>query len=296
MAPHAETQPPPSTATTTPIKDTYRGPRHGIEYNRLRTQHDLVKYQEGGKLIQSPLALTNPSLRILDSATGDGQWLIEVADVAPATAELVGTDLAPQFFTKEADRPANVTLTTHSIFERWPEAFRGSFDLVHQRFVLAVASDAGAQDALEKLYECVKPGGWIEVHEGDMETVEDDPVKNAAMIRFRDMMVKAWTGLGHQPSPGPRLAEWLGAVGATDVQEKVQVIKAGARNEDPVQGERALLTLLGLLDSIQMFLGGKPGFFFSPEDFKKLRVDLEDELRTVGNSWHFHIAWAKKPE
>jgi gliotoxin biosynthesis N-methyltransferase len=43
-------------------------------------------------------------------------------------------------------------------------------------------------------------------------------------------------------------------------------------------------------------LADKPGFFFSNEDFKILRKDLEHELRTVGNSWHFHIASGRKSE
>ena len=255
MSPHVE-----DTTTNLPNqpKDTYRGPRHGIEYNRLRTQHDLVKHQESGKLIQSPVSLSQPGLRILDSATGDGTWLIEVADGVPDDAELIGTDIAPQFF--RADLPRHVKLTTQSILEPWPAEYQGKFDLVHQRFVLAVCSDAGSLDALKLLWATVKPGGWIEVHEGDMETIDESP-GHEAMTRFRDMMVRAWTGLGHQPSPGPRLTKWLKEVGAQNIGEKVQIITAGALAEDSAQGERAVLTLLGLLDSIWGFCGSKLRLF-----------------------------------
>ncbi|KAF2501663.1 S-adenosyl-L-methionine-dependent methyltransferase [Lophium mytilinum] len=296
MAPHAEDAVL-SPTTSLPVKDTYRGPRHGLEYHRLRTQHDLVLHQENGKLIQSPLDLSRstPPLRILDSATGDGQWIVEVAEKVPATAELVGADIAPQHFLPAASLPKNLSLITQSIFSSWPAEFKGSFDLSHQRFVLAVASDAGAQEAVGHLYETVKPGGWIELHEGDMETILEGP-EYPAMMKFRDVMVKAWKGLGHQPSPGPTLEAKLKAVGAVDIASKVQNLKAGPMAEDKVQGERAVLTLLGLLDSIRMFVGSQPGFWFSGAQFDELRADLENELRTVGNSWNFHIAWGRKAE
>jgi hypothetical protein len=93
-----------------------------------------------------------------------------------------------------------------------------------------------------------------------METIDESP-GHEAMTRFRDMMVRAWTSLGHQPSPGPRLAKWLKEVGAQNIGEKVQVITAVALAEDSAQGERAVLTLLGLLDSIWGFCGSKLRLF-----------------------------------
>jgi hypothetical protein len=93
-----------------------------------------------------------------------------------------------------------------------------------------------------------------------METMDESP-GHEAMTRFRDMMVRAWTGLGHQPSPGPRLTKWLKEVGAQNIGEKVQVITAGTLAEDSAQGERAVLTLLGLLDSIWGFCGSKLRLF-----------------------------------
>lgn len=296
------------------IEDTYRGPRHEGEYDRLRIQHELAKSAMQGKLLYSPIDLSQPNLRILDSATGEGTWLIDLAQSVPASASLFGTDISPQHFMPQKQRPSNVHLSAHSIFDPWPIEFQDSFDMVHQRFVLTVGSNEAAQEAVKLLFSCVKPGGFIELHEGDMLSIQEGP-DHVAFMKFRDIMVKAWNAIGHQPSPGSFLVPWLNNAGAIDIQQDRQIIKVGAAAEDRVQGERALAVLLHLLDGMKNMLGGesncsyilfpahalnimklligKPG---QPaiSEFDDLRRDLEHELRTVGNVYCYHLAWAKK--
>lgn len=236
-------------------QDTYRGPRHQGEYDRLRTQHDLVKTAMNGKLLYCPVDLTQPNLRILDSATAEGTWLIDLAHSVPSSTALYGTDIAPQHFIPEDQRPSNVHLSPHSIFDPWPASFQDSFDIVHQRFVLTVGSNDTAQEAVKMLFSCVKPGGWIELHEGNMLSIQQGP-EHKAFMKFRDMMVNAWAAIGNQPSPGSFLVAWLQNAGAVDIQESVQTIKVGAASEDKEQGERAVAVLLHLLDGMKMMLGG----------------------------------------
>ncbi|KGO71393.1 hypothetical protein PEX1_067160 [Penicillium expansum] len=278
-------------AAITP-KDPYRGPRHQGEYDRLRTQHSLVKTAMHGKLLYSPVNFDQPDLRILDSATAEGTWLIDLAQSTSSTATLIGTDVAPQHFTPKDQRPSNVHLTTHSIFDIWPEDFQNSFDVVHQRFVLTVCSDQAAQDAVKNLLACVKPGGWIELHEGNMLSIQEGP-KHPAFMRFRDIMVKAWAAIGNQPSPGNFLLSWLKEAGAVDIQEEIQTIEVGAAAKDRDQGERAVAVLLHLLDGMKMMLGDKPGQPTKAE-FDELRMQLEEELRSVGNTYCYHLVWARK--
>ncbi|KAL4949378.1 S-adenosyl-L-methionine-dependent methyltransferase [Aspergillus filifer] len=280
-------------SVTTTVGDTYRGPRHQGEYDRLKTQHELVKTAMHGKLLYSPIDLRRGDLRVLDSATAEGTWLIDLAQSVPASATLIGTDIAPRHFTPAADRPRNVQLSAHSIFDAWPKELLESFDVVHQRFVLTVCSNETALDAVEKLFACVKPGGWIELHEGDMLSIQDGP-DHPAFTRFRDTMVNAWAAIGNQPNPGKFLVPWLKAAGAVDIQQEVQTIHIGAAAEDKEQGERAVRVMLYLLDGMKKMLADKPG---QPtiEQFDQLRSQLETELRTVGNSYCYHLAWARKP-
>ncbi|KAJ4854542.1 methyltransferase domain-containing protein [Trichoderma breve] len=274
------------------IEDTYRGPRHQGEYDRLRIQHELAKTAMQGKLLYSPVDLAQPNLRVLDSATGEGTWLIDLAQSVPASASLFGADIAPQHFMSQDQRPPNVHLSGHSIFDPWPAEYQGSFDVVHQRFVLTVGSDETAQEAVKLLFACVKPGGFIELHEGDMLSIQEGP-DHVAFMKFRDIMVNAWNSIGHQPSPGSFLVQWLKAAGAINIQQDRQTIKVGAAADDKELGEKAMAVLLHLLDGMKKMLSDKPGQPTSSE-FDDLRSELEHELRTVGNVYYYHLAWAQK--
>ncbi|CAG8027220.1 unnamed protein product [Penicillium salamii] len=280
-------------SATTP-KDPYRGPRHDGEYDRLLTQHELIKTAMHGKLLYSPVDLTTPGLRVLDSATAKGTWPIDLAGSMSPKATLIGTDVAPQHFIPEDQRPKNVQLRTHSIFDTWPTEFKKSFDVVHQRFVLTVCSDEAGQDAVRKLFACVRPGGWIELHEGNMLQIKEGP-EHVAFMRFRDIMVKAWAAIGNQPSPGIYLVPWLEAAGAVDIQQDIQTIEVGAEAKDRAQGEKAIAVLLHLLDGMKIMLSDKPGQPTRAQ-FDELRMQLESELRSVGNTYCYHLAWARKSQ
>jgi SAM-dependent methyltransferase len=246
----------------------------------------------GDKLIAAPIDASKADLRILDSATGIGEWLISASKEVSPSATLVGSDLAPQHFVR--DVPKNISFTAHNIFEEWPLDYHESFDLVHQRFVLTTCTEAAAIDAINKLFKCAKPGGWIQLHEGDSQTIQEGPDRKAFM-RFREFVSKAWGLLNYQMAPALKLKEWLTKAGAVDIVEQVQVLEAGAAAKDKAEGELAIDVLLGLLDSVHLHMGEKVGFFSSEEDFQSFRQELISELRTVGNTWHYHVAYGRKP-
>ncbi|KAJ2902513.1 hypothetical protein MKZ38_000477 [Zalerion maritima] len=280
----------------TATQDTYKAPRDEGEYARLHTQHELVKAAMGGKLLLAPVDLSGADLRVLDSGTAQALWPLDLARQLRPTAAVVGTDIAPQHFPPEEARPANLTLAVHSIFEPWPASMRGAFDAVHQRFVLAACtSQAQAAAAVAELFACVRPGGWIELHEGNMVVVRNEGSQHAAMARFRDVAVAAWASIGQLPDPGPRVGQWLRDAGAVDVVESVQVIKLGPEAESKQDGDRALAMLLHMLDGMKNMVGGRPGHP-SMHDFDKLKVDLVKEVEEVGNFWQYHLAYGRKPE
>lgn len=240
------------------VGDAYEGLRSEMEDARLRIQHEMVKTAMGGKLLFSPTDLSRPDLRVLDSATGDGYWLVDLAKSLAPTATLIGTDIAPQQFLQ--DLPHNVTLTTHSITEAWPTDYRSSFDVVHQRFVLALCPASTSADVIQKLFACVKPGGYIQLHEGDMTRIQDGPQHQAA-AQFRDFLKEVWTTLGLTGNlkPGPQLVQWLKDAGAVDVKEEVIMNKTGAFAENETQNKRAISVLLALLDGMANIANCKSG-------------------------------------
>ena len=235
-------------------RTSYNGPQHDGEYDRLQTQHEMIRICMNDKLVLAPVDLSQSNLRVLDSATADGYWLVDLSKETHPSATFVGTDLDPKRFM--TDLSSNIHLSVHSIFDTWPEDYHDSFNLVHQRFVLPVCSDEGSIDALTKLFACVKPGGWIQVHDGDMSTIKEGS-EHSAMMRFREMMQRAWTMLGHNLSPGPKLVGWLEDIGAVDIHETVLTHYCGPAAADKIQGERGIAVLLALLDGIATMAQGK---------------------------------------
>lgn len=230
-------------------EDTYAGPRSTNEYNRLRLQHYFIKHAMDGQLVYAPIKLTDPGLRILDSATGDGYWLVDLKDSVDATTHLVGADIAPQHFIPQPELPENVKLINHNIFEPWPEDFQDKFDLAHQRFVLMACNDTNSVIAIEHLLKCIKPGGWIQLHDGDMGTIEEGP-EHAAMSKFRDIARTGWSALGFNLSPGPKLVGWLKTLGVVEIHERILDIKVGKASSDAEQGERVIEMLVASLDNM----------------------------------------------
>ena len=75
------------------------------EYVRLRLQHELLARAMGGRLIRAPIP-ADP--KILDSATGDGLWMMEVSREVPG-ATFCGADLEARHFEHAKNRPSNIT-------------------------------------------------------------------------------------------------------------------------------------------------------------------------------------------
>ncbi|KAH8890626.1 hypothetical protein GQ53DRAFT_866982 [Thozetella sp. PMI_491] len=151
--------------------------RHAAEARRLEIQGRLVTEALGGKLLLCPLDLSQPTLRILDSATANGHFLYSLRQELshPDTATLVGTDISP--FVDTLGLPANITLQKQDILQPWPATWTGTFDLVHQRNALSVAGTFDrAVDAVCAMIALAKPGGWVQLVDGSMQ---DGPIESA---------------------------------------------------------------------------------------------------------------------
>jgi metalloendopeptidase OMA1, mitochondrial len=62
---------------------------------RLEYQNGIImKRVLGGKLHLAPFSKTNPPRRVLDVATGTGDWVVQMGDEYP-TAYIEGIDLSP---------------------------------------------------------------------------------------------------------------------------------------------------------------------------------------------------------
>nr|A0A1U9YI04.1 RecName: Full=N-methyltransferase verN; AltName: Full=Verticillin biosynthesis cluster protein N [Clonostachys rogersoniana]AQZ42160.1 putative methyltransferase [Gliocladium sp.] len=145
-------------------KKTYMLANNQKEIERMKNQHEWIKGSFGG-LVKAPIDFDKKNQSILDSATADGTWLMDVRSLFPPETELIGFDIAPELYPPEGTRPRNVELVTADLLQGLPAQWIGRFDLVHQRFVFPNFETEVIREVLGRLMQCVKPGGWIQLVE-----------------------------------------------------------------------------------------------------------------------------------
>lgn len=83
----------------------YAFPNDLAERERLALQHAALGLLFNNNLYFAPLSKTYPPRRILDIATGTGEWAIEMGDEFP-NSQITATDLSP---IQPEEVPPNVT-------------------------------------------------------------------------------------------------------------------------------------------------------------------------------------------
>ena len=250
--------------------------RQDDEYVRLRVQHELHMGAMGGELIKVPLPRDKP-VHILDSATGDGRWMKDAAAQYPR-ATFLGTDIIPRHFEQIKDMPPQVRFKIQSILEPWPAEDHKAFDLVHQRFGLASFKPELGKQATERLFGLVKPGGYIQMVDGDLLGFDGDK-EHPAMAEMMRFMKRAFTQGGMNPVPGRSLEEWLTGAGARDVHVKKYEFGLGVKAETEERKTQTTTNIMGMIDNFSMIASSTPCLFtpsFSPARYLVLGLTEYD--------------------
>lgn len=132
------------------------------DIHRQNVQHYLLR----SVIEKNYVALLSPDLRtILDVGCGTGRWAREMALEFPL-ASVIACDLTDPAEDEEL-RPSNYTFRQENILQElhFPDA---SFDFVHQRLMLLSVPSAAWPQIIQELARLVKPGGWLELVEGEL--------------------------------------------------------------------------------------------------------------------------------
>lgn len=71
----------------------------------------------------------------------------------------------PELYPSPENLPSNVQLVLGDLTNDLPAEWTSNFDLVHQRFIFPSFPVDAVEKILERLANCVKPGGWIQLVE-----------------------------------------------------------------------------------------------------------------------------------
>jgi hypothetical protein len=158
----------------------------------------------------------------------------------------VGTDISPAAF--PADKPKGAEFHVQSVTGAWPEAWKGTFDLVHQRLVLAGTTPETGRDAVRGLMELAKPGmGMVQLIEGVILTEGQNP-ELPALYRLHRFIERMLPGFGWNIRVGLQVRSWFDSLGFIDVGEKPLEIPVGKTNPDAKLGRMAKKNLMDVMN------------------------------------------------
>ncbi|KEY73478.1 hypothetical protein S7711_07502 [Stachybotrys chartarum IBT 7711] len=134
------------------------------ELKRLNYNHFNVFLPLTGRLVPPHILnelneSANP--RVADVATGNGIWLLSLADILSPQAELYGFDLDPLKFPSSITPVANTTFQQQDVLLPFPTELQATFDLVHVRLLFFGLKINDWDIAIRNMAKLLKPGGWI---------------------------------------------------------------------------------------------------------------------------------------
>ncbi|EJD54146.1 S-adenosyl-L-methionine-dependent methyltransferase [Auricularia subglabra TFB-10046 SS5] len=271
-----------------PVNSLYILPADTEEGRRLNEQHEVIKHSAGGKLVAVPVQLGDGD-KVMDSATGTGVWLLELASRSPAGASFYGIDISTHLFPAPSSTPTNVAFSKHSVFAL-PESFTSSFTLVNQRLVsVAFRTEEWAQ-ALREYYRVVRPGGWVQLCEIHPPGFTPQGPHTARMLGIHGAIMKM---RGMDNDCALHIGDWARAAGFINVQTMCTHAPVGVHAGDgPHNYTKSALSFFLAMKEVVV----KNSIVATEEEYEQGVKDMEAEWNdTLGAYYPYYWIWAQKP-
>ncbi|KAF2280364.1 S-adenosyl-L-methionine-dependent methyltransferase [Westerdykella ornata] len=269
-------------------RKAYMLPHNRKEIERMKIQHEWIKGSFGG-LIKAPIDYNKKKQKILDSATADGTWIFDASTLFPAETEFVGFDIAPEMFPPSNMLPPNVTLSLMDLSRDLPTEWEQQFDLVHQRFVFPGIAAKQIGEFLDRLMECVKPGGWIQLVEpaANENVSGPDPTAFHVLHKFADKCMQS-------PDPRDTILSKLKEGGFINVNVETRDIVVGkyqSNRELDVRGRKCMRAAVMNMSAIAnaKMLG------IEEADWDNLLDRFEADMEKYRTAVRHFIIWAQRP-
>ncbi|KFY24031.1 hypothetical protein V493_05478 [Pseudogymnoascus sp. VKM F-4281 (FW-2241)] len=212
--------------------------------------HQLFTLLFDGRLFLAPIG--DSPQKAIDIGTGTGIWAIDFADQFPS-AEVIGTDLSP---TQPSFVPPNLRFELDDAQLDWTFN-EHTFDYVHLRCLFGSISD------WPKLYNdafrAIKPGGWIEQVEINVQIVSDDGTvdEDHILTGWSKPFFQASEIVGKSIRLLDQTKELMLKAGFTNVVQRNYKVPIGAWSSEPKLkevGRWSLLFCLSGMESWAMYM------------------------------------------
>jgi len=268
-------------------------PNDEREQDRLDIVHHLYLLMLRDKLHMAPIG-KNPQ-RILDIGTGTGIWAIDMGESYPS-AEVIGTDISP---IQPNWVPPNVQFQIDDAEDDWTWE-KESFDFIHVRHLSGLIKDWPR--LLEQTFEFLKPGGYVEFCEYEMNLFSDDGTfhKDLWLYKFYENVNKAGDIAGRDFNVITHIEPSLKEVGYENVEHQLFKAPIGTWPADPKlkeMGSYALLNCETAFEAYGLALFTRVLGMSQEEAMEVVTgADKDARNRKVHAYSKQHIWWARKPE
>jgi ubiquinone/menaquinone biosynthesis C-methylase UbiE len=191
------------------------------ELERLRVQARVWEPEAEAMLDQIGI---RPGMRCIDVGCGAMGILGPLSRRVGPTGQVIGLDLG-RMVEVAREYVAENGLTNVEIVERDAYATslpRGSFDLVHERLVMAPVSDR-SQELLREMYALAKPGGIIATQEPDTHSQNCHPERKA-WLRLQELQRAIFVHNGADANQGQHTYAMLRRAGLEDVKVRAGLV------------------------------------------------------------------------
>ncbi|KAF2108242.1 S-adenosyl-L-methionine-dependent methyltransferase [Lophiotrema nucula] len=270
----------------------YPLPNDDAELERLNLVHHMLKKALGDKLHLAP---SQHAQRVLDLGTGTGCWAEDFAEKNPQ-ADVIGNDLSP---VQPSWVPPNLRFEVDDIESGW--AFGTPFDFIFCRTMLFAISDW--PKLVKQAYNNLKPGAWVEFQDWDTGFYSEDESCNPSShtAKFMRLLNDASRRLGKEPSPGPKLEQWVTDAGFRNVTHRKFKLPVGPWPKSQQQKEIGTFNLTQVVEGLEAYSMRlfTSALGWQPEEVEvfcaHVRAELKDQ-RSAHRLVDYHVVYAQRPE
>ncbi|KAI8944152.1 UMTA methyltransferase family protein [Xylaria longipes] len=203
-------------------KDEYIFTRDFLDNNRVNLMHHIWT-KIFGYNIHPRIPTENANLRVADVGTGTGIWLLDVRDNLKG-AQLDGFDVSFDAAPPSQTLPSRVTWRHWDVKENVPGDLAGIYDIVHVRFLAWVLLNDEISEVVAKLFSLLKPGGYIQWGEADIETLRFDKTTPQGSTESMTSLYKLLAVQDPRLKPTwiAKLPDLLAAGGFVDIEKDSQ--------------------------------------------------------------------------